>query len=138
VTRVTLLARLVAGSVFLVAGALKAGSPESTVTAIGGFDVLPVWLVLPAGLALPGIEATIGAALLCGVSHRAAALLATCLAAIFLGFVASAMARNLDVACGCFGEAALLRADGRHLAFDGALLVAAALGCSRIGRPSGA
>lgn len=134
--RLAFLMRLAVGSVLLVAGALKAGSMENTVTSIGRFDVLPHWLVLPVGLALPGIEVTIGAALLCGVMPRAAALLATCFAATFLVFVVAAMARDLDVECGCFGESVLLRANGRLLAFDVALLVAATVGCLRAGEGS--
>jgi uncharacterized membrane protein YphA (DoxX/SURF4 family) len=100
---VALMARLLVGGVLVTAGALKAMDPTQTVLAVGAYALLPAKGSLAVGFLLPGVEITVGAALVTGFLLRGAALLAALLSAVFLFVVASAHLRHLDIACGCFG-----------------------------------
>lgn len=130
IRRFALSSRLAVGAVLLASGALKASAPDEFAYAIGRFDFLPPWLALAVGVALPGIETTVGAALLCGVRARGAAASAAGLAAAFLVFVGIGMARGLDIECGCFGELLSLGAGGGLIALDAGLLLLSVVVCA--------
>jgi putative oxidoreductase len=53
--------------------------------------------------AVVGVEIAAGVALILNVWARAAALLLAALLAVFTVGLASALARGIDLACGCFG-----------------------------------
>ncbi len=95
------------GAVFVYAGVVKLAAdlgPISFTDDIRSFHLLPdPW---PAGLAmsLPWLEIFCGLAVILGPLRRGALwLLVLCLVA-FLGALAQAWARGLDVSCGCFGS----------------------------------
>ena len=76
---------------------------------------------------LPGIEVVAGVCVLAGIRLKAAALVITGLTVIFFAVIVSALARGLNIECGCFGTVG-----GRHvglvnLAIDSTLLCLAAL-----------
>lgn len=98
-----LVARLVTGGVWIVAGALKVTDPVASIAAVRAYELLPGSLVEPVGVALPAVELVVGLALVGGVFTRGAALVS---AALFLAFVigiASVWARGIEIDCGCFG-----------------------------------
>ncbi|MET9311339.1 MauE/DoxX family redox-associated membrane protein [Kribbella sp. NPDC003505] len=100
---VSLVARLVLGSVMLVAGALKVTDPETAAQAVRAYELLPSSLVEPVGWGLPFLEIAIGLLLIIGFGVRASAAAAGVLMVVFIAAVASAWARGLSIDCGCFG-----------------------------------
>ena len=91
------------GGVFLVAGALKAIDPQSSVAAVRGYQLLPTWITTIVGWGLPFAEIALGLLLLAGIATRAVAVGAAMLLVIFIAGVVSAAARGLSIDCGCFG-----------------------------------
>lgn len=96
--------RWLLAAIFLAAGVLKAWDPAATAQAIAHYHLLPAGLTPYAGLYVPWLEIVVGLALL-GRRWRAGAwLLALLLSGSFLVFTGSALARGLDINCGCFGN----------------------------------
>jgi uncharacterized membrane protein YphA (DoxX/SURF4 family) len=96
-------ARLVLGGVFVVAGVLKAIDPQSSVAAVGAYQLLPASLATIVGWGLPFAEIALGLLLLAGIATRAVAAATAILLMIFIAGVMSAAARGLSIDCGCFG-----------------------------------
>lgn len=98
-----LLARLITGGVWLVAGALKFADPAGAVRAVRAYELLPESVVPLVGHALPAVEMVIGLALILGIFTRWAAVLSGLLFLAFIIGIASAWSRGLQIDCGCFG-----------------------------------
>ena len=98
-----LVARLVTGGVWIVAGALKLPDPAASVRAVRAYDLLPEAIVPTVGHLLPVLEVVIGVCLVLGLLTRAAALISALLFLAFIVGIASAWARGLQIECGCFG-----------------------------------
>lgn len=98
-----LVARLVTGGVWVVAGALKVSHPGESVRAVRAYDLLPEGVVPTVGHALPALEIVVGLALVAGVFVRWTAVVSALLFAAFVVGIASAWARGLSIDCGCFG-----------------------------------
>jgi putative oxidoreductase len=105
--RVALIAaRLVVAGVFIVAGALKLRDPLTFTNDIANYQLWPALAPLLAAV-LPAVEVVVGLALLVLGARwrRAAALCAAAMMVVFTAAAGTAVARGLDVACGCFGSA---------------------------------
>ncbi|KQY63582.1 MULTISPECIES: MauE/DoxX family redox-associated membrane protein [unclassified Nocardioides] len=100
---VGLLARLVVGGVWIVAGALKLPDPAASVRAVRAYDLLPESVVPTVGHVLPLVEVVVGVCLVIGLLTRPMALLSVLLFAAFIFGIASAWSRGLQIECGCFG-----------------------------------
>jgi uncharacterized membrane protein YphA (DoxX/SURF4 family) len=100
---VAVAARLVLGGVFIYAAYDKLGDPRAFADAIDNYRLVPDGLVNTVAVTLPWIEVAVGACLLLGVLAPGAGLLAGCLLAVFTFALVSALARGLDIRCGCFG-----------------------------------
>lgn len=91
------------GAVFVAAGALKAQDPQLFLISIRGFRLLPdpyaAWLAL----GLPWLEIFSGLAVAFGFLRRGGLLLLNACLLAFLAAIVIALARGLDVECGCFG-----------------------------------
>lgn len=98
-----LVARLVLGGVWLYAGLLKVGDPASSVTAVRGYQLLPLGLTQPVGNALPMLEVVLGACLLLGLLTRYAGGLSALLQLAFIIGIISVWSRGIAIDCGCFG-----------------------------------
>jgi len=98
-----LLARLVVGGVWIVAGALKLPDPAQSVDAVRAYELLPGALIRPVGLMLPAVEIVVGLCLVLGLLTRAAAIVSAVLFVLFIVGIASAWARGINIDCGCFG-----------------------------------
>ena len=98
-----LLARLVTGGVWIVAGALKITDPAASIAAVRAYELLPGSLVEPVGVALPAVELVVGLALVVGAFTRGAALVSALLFVAFIIGIASVWARGIEIDCGCFG-----------------------------------
>jgi uncharacterized membrane protein YphA (DoxX/SURF4 family) len=125
---VGLLARVVTGGVWIVAGALKLPDPAASVRAVRAYDLLPEAVVPTVGHLLPVVEVVVGVLLLLGLLTRPAAVVSSLLFVAFIAGIASAWARGMSIDCGCFGGGGF-DADARdkypwEIARDVALLAA--------------
>lgn len=102
------LCRLAVGGVFLFACWDKLLHPAAFAQAVDHYHLVPYALLHPFAHGLPVLELVIGLALVLGIARRGAALLAAVLTLVFMIAIASALARGLDISCGCF------HTDGGH------------------------
>jgi uncharacterized membrane protein YphA (DoxX/SURF4 family) len=127
---VSTVARLVLGGVLAVAGLLKAIDPQSSVTAVRAYELLPASLATVVGWGLPFAEIALGLLLLVGIATRVVAAATAVLLVVFIIAVASAAARGLSIDCGCFGGGGQVppgeTAYGTELVRDAGLLLLAA------------
>lgn len=100
---VGLLARVVAGGVWIAAGAVKLPDPAQSVDAVRAYQLLPGSLVQPVGQLLPVIEIVVGATLVLGLLTRGSAIVSALLFTAFIVGIASVWARGISIDCGCFG-----------------------------------
>ncbi len=122
-----LAARLGAGATFLWASTGKIADPVGFAQAVYNYRLVPDVLLHPFALLLPWLEAVIGVALLCGLARRGASLLAATLTVAFIAAISAALARGLDITCGCFEPGNGHAVGLGLLARDLALLVACVL-----------
>lgn len=96
-------ARLLTGTVWVVAGALKLPDLDASVRAVRAYDILPETIVPVVGTMLPILEVVIGLALLLGLVTRFSAVVSALLFGAFVIGIASVWARGIEIDCGCFG-----------------------------------
>lgn len=113
--RALLAARILLGAALLWAGASKLGSGHATAESLANYKLLPAAVNQMLAVTLPWWEIAAGVLLAFGLWVRAAGLLSSALFSAFGIAVASALARGLDIECGCFGSA---RAGLATLAID--------------------
>jgi len=101
-----ILARLVVGGVWVVAGVLKLPDPDENVRVVRAYRLLPEAVVPLVGHGLPILEILIGVCLLLGLLTRAAAAVSAVLLVAFIVGISSAWARGLSIECGPFGGGA--------------------------------
>lgn len=101
--------RLAIGLVFVIASLDKLDHPGDFYQMIMGYQIVPWAIAIIIAMWLPWIELCVGALLLVGVWQparvwqRASALLLAGVSVIFIGGIASALARGIELQCGCFG-----------------------------------
>jgi uncharacterized membrane protein YphA (DoxX/SURF4 family) len=95
--------RLIVGTVFIVAGLVKIGSPAVSVVAVRAYQILPPGAAILWAYATPTLEILLGILLVIGLSTRMSAVIAALLLVAFLGGISAAWARGLSIDCGCFG-----------------------------------
>ncbi|MCI0534836.1 MAG: DoxX family membrane protein, partial [Verrucomicrobiales bacterium] len=95
--------RLAVGGAFIAAGALKIASPEKFAVAVSNYRLLPHELINLVAILIPWVEVLAGLLVLAGIWLRAAALVITSLTVMFFVVITSALARGLNIECGCFG-----------------------------------
>lgn len=98
------LARLVVGGVWIVAGAIKLPDPDSSVTAVRAYQLLPLSATSLVGHVLPILEVVVGACLILGVVTRLAGGVSALLQVAFIIGIASVWVRGISINCGCFGD----------------------------------
>ena len=96
-------ARLVLGALFFWASATKVPDMAAFAESVANYRIVPPALVSAAAAFVVGIEIVAGVALLANVWARAAAWVLAALLAVFTAGLTSALARGIDLACGCFG-----------------------------------
>lgn len=116
--------RLLLAAVYLAAAWPKIADPAGFARSIFNYQLLPDALINPLALFLPWLELFAALALLAVTPLRRGALqLIAAMTVVFIGAIASAMARGIDIDCGCFsttGEG--MRTGWLHLVLDFALL----------------
>jgi putative oxidoreductase len=101
-----LIARLALGALFVVAGILKLRDASAFATDIANYQLFPQMAALVAAV-LPWTEIVAGVVLLVhpvATWRRAAALCIAAMMVVFTAAAGTAVARGLDVSCGCFGS----------------------------------
>jgi len=86
----------------LVSAVGKIADPAGFAESVAAYRILPNFLINPFAMVLPWVEVFVGLSLINRISVSGSALLAIVLSFVFLVAVISAMARGLDIECGCF------------------------------------
>lgn len=101
----TLISRLFIGGVFIYASFYKIVEPAAFAKSIWFYHLVPGSLINLMALVLPWLEFLIGVALIVGAWYRGAVLWVNAILVIFVIALGSAIARGLDIDCGCFKAA---------------------------------
>src|SRR5258708_3665576 len=127
------------GALLLAASASKLLSPEAFAESIANYRLLPAQANQFLAVVLPWWEGMAGLLLLFRLWSRAASLVSVLLFGAFSFAVASALLRQLDIGCGCFGTSGGSTVGAQTLAVDlFGLTAAAALAWTQGSRiPSG-
>ncbi|PVG81032.1 DoxX family protein [Nocardioides gansuensis] len=112
-----LIARLVTGGVWILAGALKLPRPDESVRAVRAYDLLPEAIVPTVGHLLPVLEVVVGVCLVLGLLTRLMGAVSALLFVAFIVGIAAAWARGMEIECGCFGGGG--RLDGASEKYPG-------------------
>jgi uncharacterized membrane protein YphA (DoxX/SURF4 family) len=99
-----LAARLYLAAIFLFACWHKILQPAAFALDIATYQILPLSLVNPLAIVLPWVELAAGLLLLLGFRTRAAALLVAGMMVMFTVAISIAVAKGLDMSCGCFAS----------------------------------
>jgi putative oxidoreductase len=99
-------ARLLLGGLFLWASATKVPDMGAFAESVANYRIVPATLVSATAAMVVGVEIAASVALILDLWARAAALVLAGLLAVFTVGLASALARGIDLACGCFGGSA--------------------------------
>ena len=96
--------RLYLGGVFLVACYHKILHPAVFALDVAIYQMLPLELINLQALILPWVELFAGLMLIVGYRTRAASLLINAMMLMFIAALAFALAKGLDMGCGCFAS----------------------------------
>jgi uncharacterized membrane protein YphA (DoxX/SURF4 family) len=136
------LCRLFVGGLFLYAAATKLPDMAKFAVDVANYRLLPASLVPVTAAVVIGLEVVTGVALVLGVWARPAAIALSGLLVVFTAGIAQALARGIDLKCGCFGgqQAATWWTVLRDLAILAPALAVAIWGPGRLlprrGRPA--
>lgn len=98
-----LVSRIVIGFLFIYAGVVKIGDPQSFADSVANFKILPDYLINLTAIIIPWIELLTGLLLLLGIFVKENAFIIMNLLGIFIILVIVSLFRGLNVDCGCFG-----------------------------------
>lgn len=119
--------RLMLGAVFTYAGLLKMLDIQAFADSIASFRLLPPTAVSALAITLPPFEIITGLLLIARRHVFLAALAILCMGVVFSLALAWALARGLEVDCGCFGAGKLTRAQTWWALARDVILIAATL-----------
>jgi uncharacterized membrane protein YphA (DoxX/SURF4 family) len=100
---ITWMLRLVVGGAFIFAGVLKIADPAKFAIDVSNYRLVPHELINLVAILMPWMEVVAGAFVLAGIWLRAAAMVITSMTVMFAIVILSALARGLNIECGCFG-----------------------------------
>lgn len=90
--------------VFIAACLHKIADPASFALDIATYELMPLWSINALALVLPWVELLAGVMLVVGYRVPAAALLIAGMMLVFIVALLAALARGLDMSCGCFAS----------------------------------
>ncbi len=96
---------LILGCLWAIAAVPKLMDAQTFAESIRNYQLLPPWSIGPLARILPVLELVISVALITGILQQGAALLSIGLLTVFSIAMLQAMARGIDLSCGCFGAA---------------------------------
>jgi hypothetical protein len=94
--------RMLLGAIFIAASIDKIAHPAEFAKIVSNYQILPGHLVNIVAIVLPWLEAILGAFILYGWCLPGAVILANLLLVTFFGALSAAIARGIDINCGCF------------------------------------
>ena len=100
----TLVSRLILGVVFIVASIEKIAIPIDFAASVQAYQMVPLFLVNIFALILPWMELICGLFILAGVLVRPSSVILSALLLIFILGIGTALIRDLNIDCGCFGS----------------------------------
>lgn len=98
------LARISLGLVFVYAALVKVADPVAFAGSVAAYRLLPYFGNYVVAASLPFVELACGLLLATGYRARPAALVIAAMNVVFMVALASAIARGLDIDCGCFKQ----------------------------------
>jgi uncharacterized membrane protein YphA (DoxX/SURF4 family) len=128
--------RFTLGVLFIWASLAKIADLHSFATQIHNFRMLPLPLENLFALTLPWVELAAGVALVTNLAPRAGTITLGLLLGVFFVAILSAIVRNLDTACGCFGTHDAARTGWLTLLRDLGMLALAIIGYPRERHPA--
>lgn len=96
--------RLFLGVFFLLAALGKAAEPALFAKEIANYAIIPEPLINLVALFIPWTELVVSIFLIFGIRLKSSSAITSILLIIFIAAVGSAMARGLDINCGCFSQ----------------------------------
>jgi uncharacterized membrane protein YphA (DoxX/SURF4 family) len=99
-----LLVRIFIGLLFIVGSLEKIVDPAAFAQSIANYKMLPGWLESVVATALPWLELLCGFSVLFGALERGSSLLLSAMLIVFTLAIVIALARGLDISCGCFTQ----------------------------------
>ncbi len=94
--------RFILGFLFLYASIDKMINPARFAEVVYHYRVLPIELLNIVAILVPWVEAVLGVTLLLGIWIETTALILSCVTLFFIVLMISAIARGLNIECGCF------------------------------------
>ncbi|MBU0984736.1 MAG: DoxX family membrane protein [candidate division Zixibacteria bacterium] len=101
----TMISRLLIGAIFVYASFYKIISPGDFAKSIWYYHLFPGVTINLMAIVIPWLELLCGLALIFGVWYRGAVIWVNVLLVAFVIALASTIARNLSIDCGCFKAA---------------------------------
>ncbi len=103
---VNLILRLLVGGMFLVVALGKIADPAAFAKEINNYGIMPAWTIGSMALILPWLELSCGLMYIFGVRLRANSILIGAMLVVFILGVGTAMAKGLNINCGCYSNIA--------------------------------
>ena len=100
-TYLLLLARILLGVMWVLAGIEKIADPAQFARDISNYHLLPFGMENTVAIVLPWLELFIGLSLIFGLYISSASLISGVLMLIFVIFISQAMVRGFNIECGC-------------------------------------
>ena len=119
------------GAVFVYAALPKIGDVGSFAKQVHNYRLVPIALENVFAMTLPWIELLAGVALIVGIGVRSGAVLSAGLMVVFIVAIGQAVARGLDIDCGCFGTSDAAQVGVRRIVEDFVFLALAIVGSLR-------
>ena len=91
------------GGIFIYSAVTKIADPVYFAKSLYNYKILPEGSINFFALLIPWLELVIGSLLVLGIFVRESALIGSILMILFIGAIGIAVARGLDIECGCFG-----------------------------------
>lgn len=96
--------RILLGALFIYASFHKIIKPDRFLLAVNNYRFLPEFLARPFAAIVPWVELLCGLGLITGIFLKGASLVTTFLYLAFVVALVQALARGLDISCGCFAD----------------------------------
>jgi len=103
---VQLICRLAVGLMFIIVGVGKIAHPEEFANEIANYQILPNVFINILAMIVPWIELFAGTLLIFGIETKASSLVIAVMTVIFTTAVIIAMAKGLNIECGCYSNIA--------------------------------
>jgi putative oxidoreductase len=96
--------RVILGGIFIYAAILKISDPVAFAGSIAAYQILPYFASYLTAAILPFVELVCGLLLVTGYRVKGGAIIIALMNLVFIVALASAIARGLDIDCGCFKQ----------------------------------